>query len=98
LQLGQRGGRSASGDDMLILRPEEIRQLPERHALIVAENTPPIIAKLSRCIDGKPGQSLLAQKAGVRRRVAAHHASQPSQDARAIAALAAARKHALVDE
>jgi type IV secretion system protein VirD4 len=97
-QLGQRGGRSASGDDMLILRPEEIRQLPERHALIVAENTRPIIAKLHRCIDGKPGQSLLAQKARVRRRVAAHHASQPSQDARAIAALAAARKHALVDE
>ena len=39
-QLGSRGGRSASGDDMLILRPEEVRQLPERrHALIVAENT-----------------------------------------------------------
>jgi len=97
-QLGQRGGRSASGDDMLILRPEEIRQLPERHALVVAENTPPIIVRLRRCIDGKPGKSLLAQKAGVRRRVAAHHASQPSQDARAIAALAAARKHALIDE
>jgi hypothetical protein len=38
---------------MLILGPEEIRQLPERHAPIVAENTPPIIARLHRCIDAQ---------------------------------------------
>ncbi len=52
-QLGRGGGRSASGDDMLIIRPEEVRQLPERQALVIAENTKPIIAKLTRSIDGK---------------------------------------------
>jgi type IV secretion system protein VirD4 len=97
-QLGSRGGRSASGDDMLILRPEEIRQLPERHALIVAENTRPILAKLNRCIDGKPGRQLLDQQRAVRRDLVAHRAMQPGDDARADAALSAARKHALLDE
>jgi type IV secretion system protein VirD4 len=51
---------------MPILRPEEIRQLPERHALVVAENTRPILAKLTRCIDGKPGRQLLDQQKAAR--------------------------------
>lgn len=97
-QLGSRGGRSASGDDMLILRPEEIRQLPERHALIVAENTRPIIAKLRRCVDGRPGRLLLAQQATVRRDLTQRRATQPGDAARAVAALAAARDHALLEE
>ncbi len=61
-QTGGRGGRSTSGEDMPILRPEEIRQLPERHALVVAENTRPILVRLTRCIDGKPGRQLLDQQ------------------------------------
>lgn len=97
-QLGGRGGRTASGEDMPILRPEEIRQLPERHALIVAENTRPIIAKLARSIDGKPGRALLAQQMAVRSDLARRRNSQPGEDARAIAALAAARTHALLED
>ena len=97
-QHGSRGGRTTSGDDMLILRPEEIRQLPERHALIVAENTRPIIARLHRSIDGKAGRALLTQQAETRRQLAEHQAHQPGDHARAIAALAAARKHALLDD
>ena len=88
----------ASGDDMLILRPEEVRQLPERHALIVAENARPIIAKLRRCIDGRAGRELLAQQATVRQQLAQRRGTKPSEDARAIAALSAARKHALLEE
>ncbi|MCA0252990.1 MAG: TraM recognition domain-containing protein [Actinobacteria bacterium] len=61
-QFGRGGGRSTSGDDMLILRPEEVRQLPERQALVIAENTRPIIAKLTRSIDGRAGRHLLAQQ------------------------------------
>jgi type IV secretion system protein VirD4 len=67
-QLG-RGGRSASGDDMLIIRPEEVRQLPERQALVIAENTKPIITKLTRSIDGRAGRRLLAQQRAARRQL-----------------------------
>ena len=97
-QLGHRGGRSASGEDMLILRPEEIRQLPERQALIVAENARPILAGLHRCIDGKRGRLLLAQQADTRRHLAQIRSQRPTEDARAVAALSAARKHALLDD
>ena len=54
-----RGGRSISADDIPVLRPEEVRQLPERQALVIAENGKPIIARLHRCIDGKAGRALL---------------------------------------
>ena len=47
------GGGTYSGDDIAILRPEEVRQLPERQALVIAENGKPIIAKLHRCVEGK---------------------------------------------
>ena len=97
-QLGGRGGRTASGEDMPILRPEEIRQLPERQTLLIAENTPPIIAKLRRCIDGKTGRELLDQRQLVRDRISAQQRHQPGEGARASAALAAARKHSLLDE
>jgi type IV secretion system protein VirD4 len=70
-QTGGRGGRSTSGEDMPILRPEEIRQLPERHALVVAENTRPILARLTRCIDGQPGRQLLDQQETAREHL--HH-------------------------
>jgi hypothetical protein len=35
-----------------------IRRISERHALVVAGNAPPIIAKLRRCFDGKDGRQL----------------------------------------
>jgi hypothetical protein len=58
-QTGAMAGRTFSGEDIAIIRPEEIRRLPERHALVIAENGQPIIAQLSRCIDGRrePGCS-----------------------------------------
>jgi type IV secretion system protein VirD4 len=55
-------GRSVSGEDIPVLRPEHIRELPERQALVIAENGRPIIARLSRCIDGTPGRRLLAEQ------------------------------------
>jgi type IV secretion system protein VirD4 len=68
-----RGGWGSSfyGDDVPVLRPEEIRQLPERHALVVAENARPFVAKLSRCIDGRRGRALLRGQAESRARAAA---------------------------
>ena len=38
--------------------PEEIGQLKERQALVLADNGKPIIAHLARCIDGKAGRRL----------------------------------------
>lgn len=86
-QLGQTGGRTAHGDDMLILRPEEVRQLPEKHALVVAENSKPIIARLTRCIDGKTGRHLLAQQREKRQELQVGRDQAISSEARAVAAL-----------
>ena len=57
-----RTSRSVTGEDIPILTGAEIRQLPERHALVVAEHGKPIVAKLARCIDGRAGRRLLATK------------------------------------
>ena len=59
-------GTSHTATDEPILRPEEIRLLPERHALIVAENAKPLIVRLTRAIDGKPGRALLAAHAAAK--------------------------------
>jgi type IV secretion system protein VirD4 len=70
-------GKTTAGEDVPILRPEEIRQLPERQALVIAENARPLIAKLTRCIDGPRGRALLAAQAAARDRVtSARQASQ----------------------
>lgn len=67
-----RGGWGSSfyGDDVPVLRPEEIRQLPERHVLVVAENARPFITRLSRCIEGRGGKALLRAQAKARARAA----------------------------
>ena len=95
-QHGGRGGRTSAGDDMCILRPEEVRQLPERHALIVAENTPPILTKLHRCIDGKPGRKLLAHQRDLRTHI--NRGASASEASRTDAALVVARERGLLDE
>jgi len=64
-------GTSYAGADEPVLRPEEIRLLPERHALIIAENAKPLIAALTRSVDGKPGRTLLAAQAAAAARVTA---------------------------
>jgi len=63
-QSGQMGGRTTSGEDIPIQRPEEIRQLEEQHAPVIAENGKPIIAKLNRCNNGSAGNRLLAGQEG----------------------------------
>src|SRR6266540_7452021 len=68
-------GRSITGHDEPVLRPEQIRQLPDRHALVVAENARPLLARLTRCIDGSSGRALLAGQAAARARIAAAQAS-----------------------
>jgi type IV secretion system protein VirD4 len=95
-QTGHRGGRTTSGEDIPILRPEEIRQLPERHALVVAENGKPIIAGLTRCIDGKPGRRLRHQQHQARSRLAETR-STITPGMRATAALVEAGRRGLTD-
>ena len=92
-----RGGRSISGEDIPILRGEEIRQLPERRALVIAENSKPIIAKLTRCLDGKPGQALLAHQKAARQHLADARRGQVPAEARATAAVVAAQRQGLTD-
>ncbi|TWP33138.1 type IV secretory system conjugative DNA transfer family protein [Leekyejoonella antrihumi] len=97
-QSGQSGGRTTSGEDVPILAAQEIREMSERHALVVAENGKPIIAKLTRAIDGRKGQGLLADKNTLQERLA-HSAPmlQTPQAARA-AALVEARTRGLTPE
>jgi len=96
-QTGQMGGRTTSGEDIPILRPEEIRQLKERHALVIAENGKPIIARLTRCIDGKPGAQLLANQEQVRTRLADARAMVVTPEARTTAALVEAKRRGLIE-
>ena len=72
-----------------------MRQLKERHALVLSENGAPIIARLRRCIDGEPGQRLLADQARLRDGVGADWRRAVSAEARAAAALVEARRRGL---
>jgi type IV secretion system protein VirD4 len=63
--------RSTHGEDTPVLRPEEIRLLPPGRALVLAENAPPLIARLTRCLTGRRGAALLAAQAAARDRVVA---------------------------
>jgi len=95
---GRMGGRQVSGEDIAILTAAEVRQLKERHVLLLAENGAPIIAGLHRCIDGKPGARLLAGQEALRLQVTTDRAHLVSPDARAAAALVAARRAGLLGE
>ena len=92
------GGRSFSGDDIPIMRPEEVRQLPERQALVIAENGKPIIAKLHRCVEGKAGERLLADQRALRARLTNDRRMVITPEARATAALVEARRLGFVDD
>ena len=74
-----------------MLRPEEVRELPEKTALVVAENGKPIIAGLTRCIDGRRGKTLLGQQAELRDRLTNTRRLGPDGRARQADALAQAR-------
>lgn len=68
---GAWGTRNVSADDIPVMTGAELRQLPERRALVVAENGKPIVAKLDRAIEGKVGRRLLSAQDEARARVAA---------------------------
>ena len=74
-----------------MLRPEEIRELPDKTALVVAENGKPIIAALTRCIEGRRGKTLLAQQAKLRDRLTTARRSTVASRARQEVALDEAR-------
>jgi len=94
-QSGPRSGRTYSGEDIPVLRPEEIRQLEERRALVLAENGRPILARLTRCIDGRTGARLLADQSRLRSQLADRQQAGVTAEARAAAALVEARRHGL---
>ena len=56
-------------DDIDILRPQDVRRLPERQALVIAENGRPIIARLHRSIDGRTGRAFLADQQRLRQQL-----------------------------
>ena len=95
---GFAGGRQVSADDIAVMTPAEIRQIEQRHALVLSENGAPIIARLRRCIDGKAGRALLAEQRVLRARVATTRSHDIAPEARAVAALVEARAHGLAPE
>jgi type IV secretion system protein VirD4 len=97
-QTGAMAGRTFSGEDIPVLRPEEIRQLQEREALVLAENGKPIIARLARCIEGQAGRQLLAAHDQLRAVLAQRSPQVPTPEARAAAALAEARHRGIAAE
>jgi hypothetical protein len=88
-------GTSRSGEDVRVLRPGDIRRIPERHALVVAGNAPPIIARLRRCLDGQDGDRLKTELDAARARVNRARADAVDVHERTAAALAYARDHRL---
>jgi type IV secretion system protein VirD4 len=94
-QTGTMAGRTASGDDIDILRPEEVRRLPERQALVIAENGRPIIARLHRCIDGHGGRILLAEQQHLRQQLVSRPTGWLAPDELAATALDEARVRGL---
>ena len=97
-QTGQMGGRQMSADDIPIITPAEVRQLKDRHALVVAEDGAPMIARLHRCIDGRAGRQLLAGKEQLRQTVTADRQRQVAPEARAVAALVEAHRRGLTGD
>jgi hypothetical protein len=88
-------GTSRAGEDVRVLRPGDIRRIAEKHALVIAGNAPPIIAKLRRCFDGKDGQLLADELAKARGRVSDARDSTVDIGQRTTAAVAYARDHHL---
>ena len=88
-------GTNRSVEDVPVLRPEQIRLIAERQALVVAENAPPILARLRRCLDGREGRALLQRQRAARQQVARHRAALVDIDERTAAAVGYARSHRL---
>lgn len=97
-QTGRMGGRHVTGDDIAILTAAEIRQLKERHALVLAENGAPIIARLRRCIDGTQGRRLLNSQKSLRDTITTSRHAAITPGVRATAALVEARRRGLAPD
>ena len=97
-QTGQMSGRQVSADDIPIMTAAEVRQLKERHALVLSENGAPIIAQLHRCIDGKTGRQLLDEQARLRGSVGTVRRHAVTPEARAMAAVVEARRRGLAHD
>lgn len=82
-------GTSRSGEDVRVLRPGDIRRVAERHALVIAGTAPPVLARLTRCLDGADGKRLSAELTAARARVA--HARRAGLDPQARAEEAVAK-------
>lgn len=94
-QSGTASGRTSTSEDIPILTGAEVRQLAERHALVVAENGKPMIAKLARSIDGKRGARLLASQSAARHRVETARAEVVGIHARTTAAVVESQRRGL---
>jgi hypothetical protein len=88
-------GTSRSGEDVRVLRPGDIRSIRDRHALVVAGNAPPIIARLRRCLEGKDGPALKDELDAARAELTSARTVAPDVAARTAAAVAYARAHRL---
>ncbi|MGH3266754.1 MAG: type IV secretory system conjugative DNA transfer family protein, partial [Trebonia sp.] len=85
-------GTSRAGEWEKVLRPGDIRRLPQRHALVIAGNAPPIIARLSRCLDGRRGVVLRRERSAARETVNRARAAAVDPGARTEDAIAYARQ------
>jgi TraM recognition site of TraD and TraG len=73
-QTGAMAARTFSGEDIAIIRPEEMRRLPERHALVIAETA-------NRSLSGCPAASTAGRALGCWRASNASLVSWPSDAA-----------------
>lgn len=85
-------GTSRAGEWEKVLRPGDIRRIPQRQALVIAGSAPPIIARLRRCFDGPDGARLKTELAAARAKVNASRAEAPDPARRTASALAYARQ------
>lgn len=88
-------GTNRTVEDVPVLRPEQIRLIPERQALVVAENAPPLIARLHRCLDGRAGKALLERQRLAREQVGYARTTVVDIGERTADAVAYAARHRL---
>jgi type IV secretion system protein VirD4 len=57
-----RGGRTWVPQQVPVLEPAELRQLPTGTVLLVADTCPPLVIRPRRCIDGRSGRTVRADQ------------------------------------
>lgn len=60
------GSSSHSGDDIRVMTPGEIRNIPDRHALLIPDRGKALMLRTHRCIDGRAGRELLQEQRALR--------------------------------